>query len=191
MLIVFSGLPGTGKTTLAQALASQIGAVYLRIDVIEQAIRDAGVLAGDVGASGYGVANALALSNLRLGQTVVADCVNPVQESREAWKTSAATAGVALLDVRVICSDRQEHHRRVQTRTGDIPGLAPPTWESVLAHEYEAWAEVPLTLDTALMTTDQAVTRLLVTLKAHSPSPSSTPDPVHRYPAHTPNRPRD
>lgn len=191
MLIVFNGLPGTGKTTLAQALARQIGAVYLRIDVIEQAIRDAGVLAGDVGASGYGAANALALSNLRLGQTVVADCVNPVQESREAWKTSAATAGVALLDVRVICSDRQEHQRRVETRTGDIPGLAPPTWESVLAHEYEAWAKVPLTLDTALMTPDQAVTRLLATLKAHSPSPSSTPGPVHRYPAHRPNRPRD
>ncbi|WP_123476851.1 AAA family ATPase [Pseudomonas canadensis] len=191
MLIVFNGLPGTGKTTLAQALARQIGAVYLRIDVIEQAIRDAGVLAGDVGASGYGVANALALSNLRLGQTVVADCVNPVQESREAWKTSAATAGVALLDVRVICSDRQEHKRRVETRTGDIPGLVAPTWESVLAHEYEAWAEVPLTLDTALMTPDQAVTMVLATLKAQSPSPSSTPGPVHRYQAHTPTPPRD
>ena len=60
MLIVFSGLPGTGKTTIAQELARQIRAVYLRIDVIEQTLRDAGVLAGDVGASGYAVANALA-----------------------------------------------------------------------------------------------------------------------------------
>ncbi len=34
MLIVFSGLPGTGKTTIARELACRIGAIYLRIDVI-------------------------------------------------------------------------------------------------------------------------------------------------------------
>ena len=75
MLIVFSGLPGCGKTTIASELARQSGGVYLRIDVIEQALRDARAFAGDVGASGYGVANALALSNVRLGHTVIADCV--------------------------------------------------------------------------------------------------------------------
>ncbi|WP_442799562.1 AAA family ATPase [Pseudomonas sp. HN11] len=208
MLIVFSGLPGTGKTTIAQALARQIGAVYLRIDVIEQAIRDAGVLAGDVGASGYGVASALALSNLRVGQTVVADCVNPVKESREAWKASAAMAGVELLDIRVVCADRQEHQRRVESRMGDIPGLVPPTWESVLAHEYEDWDEVPWTVDTALTTPAQAIAMILKRLTsmanpgsvlsglaslttAQPPSPSSTPGPAHRYPGHTPSRPRD
>jgi len=94
MLIVFSGLPGTGKTTIARELARRTGAVYLRIDVIEQAIRDADVLAGDVAASGYSVANALALSNLQLGNTVVADCVNPVRESRDAWKAVATMAEV-------------------------------------------------------------------------------------------------
>ncbi|MDO9345812.1 AAA family ATPase [Pseudomonas pergaminensis] len=167
MLIVFSGLPGTGKTTIARELARQTGAVYLRIDMIEQAIRKAGVLAGDVGASGYGVANALALSNLQVGHTVVADCVNPVRESREAWKAVAAAAKVVLLDILVTCSDQEEHQRRVETRTGDIPGLIPPTWQSVLAHEYEAWESVPLEIDTALMTPEQAVT--VVSRLARSP----------------------
>lgn len=85
MLIVFSGLPGTGKTTIAHDLAAATGAVYLRIDTIEQAIRNSGALAQDVGRSGYMVANELALSNLRLGHAVVVDCVNPVLDSRTAW----------------------------------------------------------------------------------------------------------
>ncbi|NVZ20631.1 AAA family ATPase [Pseudomonas costantinii] len=161
MLIVFSGLPGTGKTTIATELTRQTGAVYLRIDVIEQALRDAGVLAGDVGASGYGVANALALSNLRLGQVVIADCVNPVKESRQAWQAVATAAGAELIDIQVVCSDQREHQRRVEKRTGDIPGLVPPTWQSVLAHEYEVWDEPPLTIDTARMTATQAVAAIL------------------------------
>ncbi|MBJ2209339.1 AAA family ATPase [Pseudomonas carnis] len=148
MLIVFSGLPGSGKTTIARELARQLGAVYLRIDVIEQALREAAVLAGDVGASGYGVANALALSNLRLGQRVIADCVNPVKESRDAWQAVATAAGVALINIEVVCTDQQAHRRRVEGRVGDIPGLAPPTWESVQVHEYERWEVPPFRLDT-------------------------------------------
>jgi len=42
MLIIFGGLPGTGKTTIARELSSQLGAMYVRVDSIEQAIRDSG-----------------------------------------------------------------------------------------------------------------------------------------------------
>lgn len=160
MLIVFSGLPGTGKTTIAQALATTTGAVYLRIDAIEQAIRNAGALAQDVGRSGYLVANELALSNLRLGHTVIVDCVNPVFESRTAWSAIASQAGGRLLNIQVICSDRNEHQRRVETRRGDIPGLTPPTWQSVLDHEYETWDDTPFCLDTALASPAQAVSMI-------------------------------
>jgi predicted kinase len=54
MLIVFGGLPGSGKSTVARALARQIKALYLRIDTIEQAIRSSAPLTGgqDVGPSG-------------------------------------------------------------------------------------------------------------------------------------------
>jgi adenylylsulfate kinase-like enzyme len=40
MLIILGGLPGTGKTVIARELARQLGAIYLRIDSIEQVIRD-------------------------------------------------------------------------------------------------------------------------------------------------------
>jgi adenylate kinase family enzyme len=38
VLVVFGGLPGTGKTTLSRAVAEALGAVWLRIDAIEAAI---------------------------------------------------------------------------------------------------------------------------------------------------------
>lgn len=97
MLIVFSGLPGTGKTTVAKALATRLSATYLRVDTIEQTIKNANVLAQAVGRSGYWVANELALSNLCLGNTVVVDCVNPVAESRTLWRGTATRAATSLL----------------------------------------------------------------------------------------------
>jgi predicted kinase len=157
MLIVFSGLPGTGKTTIARDLATKISAVYLRIDTIEQAIRNAGVLAQDVGRSGYMVANELALSNLRFGTTVIVDCVNPVIESRKSWSEIATRSGAPLVNIQVVCSDKHEHQRRVETRKIDIPGLTPPTWQSVLDHEYEAWDNAPFDIDTALTSPAEAV----------------------------------
>ncbi len=157
-LIVFGGRPGTGKTTASCALSRRLGAAWLRIDAIEQALKAAGIR--EIGPAGYAVANALAEANLRLGLTVVADCVNPVAESREAWAAVAARAAVRLVEVELVCSDRAEHRRRVEGRTADIPGHALPTWEAVTRHEYESWTGDHLILDTAAMPAAEVVDRV-------------------------------
>ncbi|WP_213879352.1 AAA family ATPase [Pseudomonas sp. dw_358] len=120
MLIVFSGLPGTGKTTIAQKLTVATRAACLRIDTIEQAILNAEGHQRAVGRTGYLLANELALSNLCLGNTVIVDCVNPVAESRNAWQEVAVLAQVQLFNVQVVCSNAIEHQRRVEQRQPDI-----------------------------------------------------------------------
>ena len=161
MLLVFGGLPGAGKTTLARLVARERRATYLRIDTIEQALRSSGVLAGDVGPSGYVVAYALAESNLRQGQTVVADCVNPLGVTRAAWRETAAAASSPIVEIEVVCSDPAEHRRRVETRPIDIPGLDRPDWASVQGHDYETWTGDRLVLDTAGRSIADAAAELL------------------------------
>jgi predicted kinase len=148
MLIVFSGLSGTGKTSIARELARQIGAVHLRIDSIEQAIRDSGV-ARTIDDAGYRVAYALAEENLNLGLAVVADSVNPWPVTRDAWRAVAERARVAMVEIEVTCSDMQEHRTRVEKRLSDIPRLNLPTWQDVIDRDYRPWNRERLVLDTA------------------------------------------
>ena len=145
MLLVLSGLPGTGKTTLARGVAATIGAVHLRIDSIEQALRNIG---REVEADGYVAAYAIAEDNLRLGHTVIADCVNPWPLTRAAWRSVAARAGVRAIEVEVVCTDVDEHRRRIESRVADIPGHQMPTWAEVLASDYRTWDSERMVIDT-------------------------------------------
>jgi predicted kinase len=163
MLIVLSGLPGTGKTTIARKLANELTAVYLRIDSIEQSIRNAG---WPVEGEGYSVAHAVAEDNLRLGRIVVADCVNPWPLTRRGWRAVADRAGVRALDVEIVCSDPAEHRRRVETRTADITGHRLPTWPEVVERDYRPWDVERIVIDTARLSVEDSVRSILAEVPA-------------------------
>lgn len=140
MLIILSGLPASGKTTLGRALAAETGAVYLRIDTIEQALKRSSLKLDPVEDAGYAAAMAAAGDNLELGRIVIADSVNPIELTRQAWREVARKAGSDFVDVEIICSDRMEHRRRVEARGSDIEGLVQPKWADVEARDYESWS---------------------------------------------------
>jgi predicted kinase len=154
MLIVLSGLPGVGKTTLARELARSLGAVYLRIDSIEQALRHAGAI---VAGEGYAVAHAVAADNLGAGHTVVADCVNPWPLTRDQWRAVAERMAVPVVEVEVVCSDQIEHRRRVESRAADIAGHRVPTWAEVAERDYRPWDRQRLVIDTARQSVSESV----------------------------------
>ncbi|MGZ6015134.1 MAG: AAA family ATPase [Phenylobacterium sp.] len=162
MLIVLSGRPGVGKSAIARVLAARLGAVWLRIDSIEAAIMGSGRAPDDLEDLGYRVAYAVAVDNLALGRTVVADCVNDVPGTREAWREAAGAH--PLLEVEVVCSDEAEHRRRVESRISDIPGLKLPTWADIQANTPEPWDREVLVVDTARMSVDAAVESLAAAL---------------------------
>ncbi|MBO0904337.1 AAA family ATPase [Jiella sonneratiae] len=160
MLVVLSGLPGAGKSTIARILAARRSATYVRVDEIETVLRRETFLGSDVGAAGYVVAFAIARSNLACGNLVVADSVNPVPESRRGWRNAAEASGAPFLEVELVCSDEDEHRRRIETRSADVAGLELPTWEMVKTRDYAPWATARLVIDTAGRRPDDAVAEI-------------------------------
>lgn len=146
-LFIFSGLPGTGKSTLAKLLANTTRAAYLRIDTIEQIIRD--LYSVKVQGEGYQLAYRIAAENLSTGNSVIADSCNPIELTRKEWKAIAFKFDATPIDIEITCSDGIEHRRRVETRKTEVPNLALPTWEQVEKREYHPWSSHRIIIDTA------------------------------------------
>ena len=146
------GLPATGKSTVAGALVRRTGFTFVRVDRIEQAIIGSGELRPPLGPVGYTVAYDLAAEQLKHGVNVVAECVNPLAVTRNAWRDVAAGHGARLVEVELICTNLAAHRERVRTREVDIPGLKLPDWQQIASREYEPWDRDHLVIDTATRT---------------------------------------
>ena len=155
-LVVVGGLPATGKTSIARPLARVLGAAYLRIDTIENALARSGEVP-HVEQAGYITAYAVARDQVGNGLVCVAECVNPIGPTRDAWREVALAQRVWLVEVELICSDPSRHRARVEGRVADLPGLVLPTWQQVIDREYEPWNRERLVIDTSVTDRDAAV----------------------------------
>ena len=159
---IFSGLPGSGKSTLAGLLAEKTAAVYLRVDTIEQGLRDLCHI--KVEGEGYRLSYRIASENLSLGNSVIADSVNPWKLSRDEWNQVAIDLDVPFVNIEVSCSNPEEHRSRVESRKQAVPGLKMPTWEDVVNRDYHPWHIDPLRIDTSGKSINESFKELLTRL---------------------------
>jgi predicted kinase len=151
LLIVLSGLPGTGKSTLAEQLAKQTRLPIFSVDPIESAMLAAGIEQSfESGLAAYLVAESLAEARLRLGHGAIVDAVNSVRYSKTMWRRLAVRYGARLRIIECVCSDDDVHRRRLaKRRRGLSTKFREPTWADVVARkrEWVAWTEPVLVID--------------------------------------------
>lgn len=162
-LVVLSGLPGVGKTTVAALLAARTEAVHLSIDAVEDALLGCGLPAGwQVGVAAYEAVRVMAEMNLRAGRDVVVDAVNDSEAARETWRTAARATGADLAVFCLVVADPGEHERRLRERAPRFVHVGEPDWDAVQrrAAEYAPWAEPVTLVDVDARTPEEVVAEL-------------------------------
>ena len=66
-------------------------------------------------------------------------------------------AGVQVIEVETICTDIEEHRRRIETRVSEVPDLILPDWQTVIGRDYEPWDRDHLIIDTARFSVEACI----------------------------------
>jgi len=137
-LVLVTGLPGSGKSTVAEQVATLIGASVLGHDWAMSGLRpydelwkamDSMVPPGR-GAVGWSICRALARAQVRRGASAVLDGVARPDEV-ERCRQVAEEEGCKFVVVLAECADRELHHERIRHRVRSIPGWYELTWDDV------------------------------------------------------------
>ncbi len=144
-VIIFTGLPGTGKSMLAEQVARSAGVPAFAADWLMGAIKPAlaKVNRFEYLAARLGLLGTLVTRQLMLGQDAIVDAL--VSESEVvSWRESAARFPARWFLIECICSDESIHRERVEGRVRGIPGWHEVGWDFVERMRAEL---LPLTTD--------------------------------------------
>ncbi|MEL7231751.1 MAG: ATP-binding protein [Pseudomonadota bacterium] len=162
-LIAMAGLPGSGKSTIAEALAHRLQIPIVSVDPIEAAMWRSGLSPEDTGIAAYRVAQTIAAENLKQGLSVIVDAVNPVKDARQMWRETAEATGAKLIFLKIVCSNKAVHKARIEARKRGIDGMPEVPWHRVeqRAAEYENWVDPPNRIDTATINQEAAIAQAI------------------------------
>jgi len=175
-LIVFSGLPGTGKSALAEGVAREFGIPVFAKDWLEATLLRCELVSSNeekpLGSAGYQLLTTLAERQLMLGQSVILDSVASTESIRLSWKQLAAKYDADWLVIECICSDENIQRARLKNRHRHIPGWHELDWANVEAVRsyFVPWDEARLVVD-AVVLVDENLKTILDWLKPKKENP--------------------
>ena len=153
IFILFSGLPGTGKSSLAEPIGKKLGIPVFAKDWLEATLLRCGLQSTradqTLGFAGYELLTILARRQLMLGQSVILDSVAASQNIRRTWKELAGQYQAHLYVIECVCSEPSVHRARLKERRRDIPGWHELEWSEVerVQGYYLPWEGEHLVLD--------------------------------------------
>lgn len=152
-LIIFSGLPGTGKSTMAEMIGKDLAIPVFAKDWLEATLVRSGLKPvtedKSLGSAGYELLTTLAERQLMLGQSVILDSVAGSQTIRGTWRQLSEQYEADWRVVECICSDETLQRARLKDRKRHIPGWHELEWSEVerVKQYYFPWEGEHLVLD--------------------------------------------
>jgi len=159
---MFSGLPGSGKTTLARRLATRLQLPLFSKDAIDAILRDDGLVEGS-SLTGYHLLMDLAEQQLTLGISPIIDAVFPMREFREHVALIVQRQMANLYIIHTYCSDEMIYRQRMADRVQYHRGWTAKGWEEVerLRPIYEPWIKQDALFLDAMDNIEQNLDKLL------------------------------
>lgn len=158
MLILVAGLPASGKTTLANAIAASLGAVRINSDALREKLNLRGQYDEASKQKVYDAMLTLAEEALLAGSNLVVDSTFYKEDLRRPWKNLADKVNADSMFVEVTVSD-EDARNRLQVPRADSEA----TWEvyTALKERWEPIEEPHLKLDASKMPLEKMVAEVL------------------------------
>jgi predicted kinase len=184
VLVILSGLPGSGKTTFAVKLGEALPAIVIESDFVRKTLFPKPTYSGQEDRLIHAVARALMRHYLRTGHSVIADATNIAEWQRQILRRLAQLSRVPGIVVQTCAPEEviaaRLHHRSVHKKRSDFSEADWRVYQSMSGRAEpirgpHLRVDTTQNLDRSVKRIGRAVERARRQLGNSSPSRSATP----------------